>query len=66
MTWARRLEAIGVIGLALAGLLTTAAASLGLVPATPPQVVGAFIGLLAIAKTVAAAGGVLAFLTGRG
>lgn len=65
MTRVQRLEAIGVMTLALAGLVTTTAAALGLVPVAPSLVVGAFIGLVAIAKTVVTAAGAAAFLTGR-
>lgn len=65
MTWVQRLEAIGVVTLAFAGMLSAVAATLGIVPVAPPQVVEGFLGLLAITKAAAAAGGLLGFLSGR-
>lgn len=51
--------------LVLAGMLGAAAAVLGLVPATPPRAVAALIAAFAVAKAAAAAGGVVARVTGR-
>ncbi len=60
MTRVQRIEAIGVVALALAGMLSSAAAALGLVSVTPPEVVVGLAGLL-ITKAAVAAAGMLAF-----
>ena len=57
----QRVESIGVMGVALAGILAAAAAVLGMLPVAPPQVVEGFIALLAITKVAAAGAGLLAY-----
>ena len=61
MTRVQRLESIAVIVLVIAGMVSGAAAALGLVPVTPPQVVAGIAGMLAVIKAAATAGALFAF-----
>ena len=47
MTWAMRMEAGGVIGLATVGLMFGAAAMVGMVPANPPATLAPAVAVLA-------------------
>ena len=47
MTWAMRMEAGGVIGLATVGLMFGAAAMVGIVPANPPATLAPAVAVLA-------------------
>jgi len=65
VTWLQRVEAVGVIVAALAGMTLGAAAAVGVFPVTPPQVVVSILALLVIAKAAAAASGTVAFVVAR-
>jgi hypothetical protein len=69
MTWAMRIQAAGVLGLALALLLLGAAAALGVIPVAPPAVVApvleAVVATLTAVKVAAAGGALLAYTCAR-
>lgn len=65
VTWEQRLEAVGVLALVLAGMLSVVAAAVGVVPVAPPQLVAGFLGLLALTKAAATGAGLLSFASSR-
>lgn len=69
VTFAMRLEVVGVVGLALAGMVCGAAAVAGMVPPDPPAVVGPAValtaGALAIVKAAAMASAVVRYAMSR-
>jgi hypothetical protein len=69
VTFATRLEAVGVVGLALAGMTYGAAAVAGLVPADPPEMVATAVAvstsILAFVKTAVMAAALVRYLLSR-
>jgi hypothetical protein len=65
MTWTQRLEAVGVLAVAAAGLLAAAATVFGLVPVTAPQLAATLMALVAAAKAGAIVWALAGYVTRR-